>query len=316
MNAASISQRIEAVVSAADQLGETPLWCDRSQRVWWLDIEKPKLQSYDPSTGRHEAAPLPGRFAGTQALTAAGGRLLAQDLTLYVQDLASEDRADLLSVDAGLDNRLNDGRVDARGRFWVGTMDNELHRPNGSLYRVDPDGTATAVETDVIVSNGVAFSPDSRTLYFTDTRRHVSFAYDLDLDDGVISNRRVFADHRATGDRPDGACVDTDGCIWMAFFAGGRIVRHRPDGAIDRMVRLPVTNPTCLCFGGRNRDTLYVTTATKFLAPSRLAEEPLAGALLAIEGLGQGLPEHRFGSADAALREPSQGGEQHEKDDI
>jgi sugar lactone lactonase YvrE len=174
-------------------------------------------------------------------------------------------------------------------------MDNGLSRPNGSLYRIDTDGVATRVESGIIVSNGIAFSPDGKTLYFTDTRRYTSYAYDLDLDDGIVTNRRVFAEYSATGDRPDGACVDVDGCLWAAFFAGGRIVRYRPDGQIDRSIALPVTNPTCLAFGGRDLKTLYVTTARKFLSDAQLASEPLAGALLAIEGVGQGLPEHRFG---------------------
>lgn len=297
MNAHTATVSIEIVVRGADQLGETPLWCDRTERLWWLDIEQPRLQSFDPSTGVHEITDLPGRFAGTQALTHSGDRLLGEDLTLYARDLHTGYRSDLLSVDARLDNRLNDGRVDARGRFWVGTMDNQLQRPNGGLYRVDPDGSVTKHASDVIVSNGIAFSPDGRTLYFTDTRQFQSFAYDLDLDDGVITNRRLFADYSATGDRPDGACVDADGCLWAAFFGGGRIVRYRPDGGIDRTVPMPVTNPTCLCFGGADLRTLYVTSATKFLTPAQRLAEPLAGSLFAIEGLGQGLPEHRFGSA-------------------
>lgn len=295
MNVHAATASIDAVVQRADQLGETPLWCERTQRLWWVDIEQPKLQSYDPATGAHDAAPLPGTFAGTQALTGQGDRLLAEDLTLYRRNVASGARTDVVSVEQGLDNRLNDGRVDARGRFWVGTMDNQLHRPNGSLYRIDPDGTATKIDGDVIVANGIAFSPDGRTLYFTDTRRHICYAYGLDLDDGVVTSRRIFADHTSSGDRPDGSCVDVDGCIWMAFFAGGRLVRHAPDGTIDRVVPLPVTNPTCLCFGGADLRTLYVTSATKFLSPAQRAAEPLAGSLLAIEGLGQGLPEHRFG---------------------
>ncbi len=295
MNAVTPNVRIDCVVESRDRLGETPLWCDRTQKLWWIDIENPALQSYDPASGAVERVALPGTYAGTQALTRAGDRLLAEDLTLYLRDDDTGYRCDLLTVEHGLDNRLNDGRVDARGRFWVGTMDNGLSQPNGALYRVDTDGVATRVETGVVVSNGIAFSPDGRTLYFTDTRRYTSFAYDLDLDDGVITNRRIFADYSASGDRPDGACVDADGCLWAAFFAGGRIVRYRPDGRIDRSIPMPVTNPTCLAFGGRDLKTLYVTTARKFLTPEQLAEEPLAGGLFAIEGVGQGLPEHRFG---------------------
>ena len=295
MNARVAPVSIDAVVRGGDQLGETPLWCDRTRKLWWIDIERPKLQSYDPATGLHDATPLPGTFAGTQALTEMGDRLLAEDLTLYLRDPDTGKRTDVVSVERGLDNRFNDGRVDARGRFWVGTMDNRLHRPNGGLYRLDPDGRVAKIDGDVIVANGIAFAPDGRTLYFTDTRRHLCYAYDLDLDEGMVTGRRVFADHTATGDRPDGACVDVDGCIWMAFFAGGRIVRHRPDGAVDRVVPLPVTNPTCLCFGGADLRTLYVTSATKFLSPAQREAELLAGSLFAIEGLGQGLPEHRFG---------------------
>ena len=287
--------KVECVVESRDRLGETPLWCDRTNRLWWIDIEQPRLQSYDPATGDHQATELPGTFAGTQALAKSGDRLLAEDLTLYLRDDATGRRSTLANVEAGLDNRLNDGRADARGRFWVGTMDNQLHRPNGSLYRVDPDGVATRMASDVIVANGIAFSPDGRTLYFTDTRRYTSYAYDLDLDDGVVTNRRIFADYTATGDRPDGACVDVDGCLWAAFFAGSRVVRYRPDGTIDRVIPMPVTNPTCLCFGGRDLKTLYVTSAWKFLDAAQLASEPMAGGLFAIESVGQGIPEHRFG---------------------
>lgn len=295
MNMMATGLRIECVAETGDRLGETPLWCDVTERLWWIDIENPRLHSYDPATGERETVVLPGIYAGTQALTRAGDRLLAEGLTLYTRDADTGHRRDLVSPEHRLDNRLNDGRVDARGRFWVGTMDNGLSRPNGSLYRVDTDGVATCMESGVIVSNGIAFSPDGKTLYFTDTRRYTSYAYDLDLDDGVITNRRVFADYSATGDRPDGACVDVDGCLWAAFFAGGRIVRYRPDGRIDRTIALPITNPTCLAFGGRDLKTLYVTTARKFLSEEQLAAEPLAGALLAIEGAGEGLPEHHFG---------------------
>lgn len=294
MNAMTPAIRIEQAAGSRDRLGETPLWCDRTKRLWWVDIEEPKLQSYDPVTGAHDSVDLGGTYAGTQALTKAGPRLLARELTLYQRD-DNGHQTDLVTVEHGVDNRLNDGRVDARGRFWVGTMDNGLKAPTGGLYRIDPDGTATQVDSEIIVANGIAFSPDGRTLYFTDTRRYTSYAYDLDLDDGVITNRRVFADYSATGDRPDGACVDVDGCLWAAFFAGRRIVRCRPDGRIDRTIALPVTNPTCLAFGGSDLKMLYVTTARKFMNEAQLAAEPLAGALLAIEGAGQGMPEHRFG---------------------
>jgi sugar lactone lactonase YvrE len=286
--------RVECVVRGGDQLGETPLWCERERKLWWLDIERPRLQSFDPASGAHAAVPIDGcTFLGSLALVDDGSHLLALDLTLC-RRAPSGELSLLAQVERGLDNRLNDGRVDARGRFWVGTMDNQLHQPNGALYRVDPDGHVQRMLDGVIVSNGIAFAPDGRSMVFTDTRRHVTWCFDLDLDAGTLSNRRVFADHSASGERPDGACVDADGCIWTAFFAGRRVVRHRPDGTIDLVVPMPVTNPTCVCFGGPDLRTLYVTSAAKFLTPQQRTAEPLAGALFAIDGLAQGLPEHRF----------------------
>ena len=288
------SHRVECAVNATDQLGETPLWCEREQLLWWLDIEKPKLQCLDPAADSHDVFPDPKpTFLGSQALTERGGHLLAQDLELVVRD-PDGNLTPFAKVEEGLDNRLNDGRVDRWGRFWVGTMDNQLHRPNGSLYRVDPDGTVKHLLGDIIVSNGMAFSPDGRRFHFTDTRRHQSFVFDMDSEDGEISGQRLFADYSATGERPDGACFDADGGLWTAFFAGGRVVRYGPDGRIDTVIPLPVTNPTCVCFGGADLKTLYITTASKFLSDVQRAAEPLAGALFAVEGVAQGLPENRF----------------------
>lgn len=289
------SVSIEVAVSGLDQLGETPLWCDREQLLWWVDIEKPKLQSFSPSTGQIQAWTRDCTFLGSQALTQSGRTLVAQDLSLLTLDSPGTPGEQLIEVETGLDNRLNDGRVDAKGRLWIGTMDNQLHRPTGSLYRIDPDGASMKIVDDVVVSNGITFSPDNKRLYFTDTRRHLTYVFTLDPEDGVVTNRQVFADHRDTGDRPDGACIDADGCVWTAFFAGGRVVRYTPNGDIDRVIELPVTNPTCISFGGADLRTLYITTARKFLDDRQLADEPLAGSLLAIHGVGQGLPENRFG---------------------
>ncbi|MBR0828407.1 SMP-30/gluconolactonase/LRE family protein [Bradyrhizobium manausense] len=288
------AHKVETAVAASDILGETPLWCDRSRKLWWVDIDGRLHQSFDPATGEHQVRPYDCQFLGSQALTADGAHLLARDLSLHHRSADGYLSRQVCEVESGLDNRLNDGRVDARGRLWIGTMDNQLHRPNGSLYRVTGDGEVTPVFSDVIVTNGIAFSPDNRTLYFTDTRRYCTWQFDFDLDDGAIRNRRLFADYRSTQERPDGACVDNIGGLWTAFFSHGRVVRYRPDGRIDTVIPLPVTNPTCACFGGDDLKTLFVTTARKFLTPEQLSIEPQAGHVLAVHGIAQGLPEHRF----------------------
>lgn len=293
-------RQLECAVRTDDQLGETPLWCERERRLWWLDIERPRLHRFDPASGQHRVQAFgQATWLGSQALGSDGSRLLALDFALARHTGRGASTVPFATVEHGLDNRLNDGRVDARGRFWVGTMDNQLHRPNGALYRVDGDGGAQRIFGDVIVSNGICFSPDNRRAWFTDTRRYTTWCFDFDLDDGQLHKRRVFADHTASRERPDGACVDTDGGIWTAFFGGNRVVRYRPDGEIDLVLPMPVSNPTCLCFGGSDLRTLYITTAAKFLSPAQRALEPLAGSLFAIHGVAQGLPEHRFRFATA-----------------
>ena len=296
-----MSDKVECVINTRDQLGETPLWCPRTRRLWWIDIERPKLQSFDPATGRHAVFPFSSTYLGSLALHAAGGFVVALDNALHRFDPSSRTLgriAEIEPADAG--TRLNDGRCDAAGRLWIGTMDAAIEQPLGSFYRVEPDGRASRLFGDIIVTNSVALSPDGRTLYMSDTRRFMLWAFDLDADDGVLSNRRVFVDYTGQAGRPDGACVDADGCVWNAVFAGRSVVRYTPSGAVDRVLALPVTNPTCVCFGGDDLRTLYVTTATKMIAPDVLAREPLAGAVLACRVGVQGVPEHMFGAAPSA----------------
>lgn len=287
--AVDIAQRAEA------QLGETPLWDAPRGLLSWIDIELPTLHLLDPATGKAESHARTGTYLGCQALTRSGRRLLARDLILETCAPDGRDTRRLARVpdEAMPDTRLNDGRVDAAGQLWIGTMDNALHRPLGALYRVDGDGRVTPQISGVIVSNGIAFAPDGRAMWFTDTRRHLTWKLALDAD-GRVTDQTIFADYSGTGERLDGACVDQDGCLWQAVFAGGRIRRFTPDGRVDREIALPVTNPTCLCFGGPGLDTLFVTTATKFLTPDQRAAEPLAGSLLALAGVGRGLPENLF----------------------
>jgi sugar lactone lactonase YvrE len=286
---------IKSAINTSDQLGETPLWCDRTQKLWWLDIERPKLQSLDPLTDAYQAFPFDCVFAGSLALCATGGLLIALDNNLHRFTPETGELKLFAEVEpATPKTRLNDGRTDRQGRFWVGTVDNNFKEPLGSLYRIDPSGKVTRFMEGIICSNTLAFSPDGRTMYFSDTRGYVTWAFDLDIKNGDVSNRRIFADYRADNSRPDGACVDAEGFLWNAIFGGHRIIRYAPDGRIDRVIELPVSNPTCLCFGGRDFATLYVTTATKMIAPDVLAKETHAGAVLALDVGIRGIAESRF----------------------
>jgi sugar lactone lactonase YvrE len=285
------------VVPGQDILGESPLWCSLTQSLYWLDIDGGLLQRFHPATGRRDRFAFEERHVGSLALMREPGKvLLGIDLGLFEFDLATGARKLLCQVEpADRDSRLNDGRCDAHGRFWVGTMDNQLHRPNGAFYRVDPDGTSHCMFGDVIVSNTVAISPQQDTLYFSDTRRFTTWRFTLDSARGALSDRRVFVDHSPTRSRPDGACIDSEGYLWNAIFSGGRVVRYTPAGTISQVVDLPVTNPTCVCLGGPDLKTLFITTARKFLDRAQLRAEPLAGSVLAVDVDVPGLPEHRFG---------------------
>ena len=286
-----MSIAVECAVRGADLLGECPLWDGRE--LWWVDILGPALRRFDPASGAQRALALPEPI-GSFALRRAGGILAAMKSGLYF--LNPDDGA--LECVAQPEperprNRFNDGRCDRDGRFWAGSMKDEGPRePAGSLYRLDAGGVCARMRSDLYVPNGLAWSPDGRTMYFSDTHRHVIWAYDFDRASGAISSQRVFAQ----GDdlHPDGACVDAEGCVWSCQYGGWRIVRYTPAGKVDRELPLPVANPTCCCFGGAALDTLYVTSATQKLAPAELARQPLAGSVLALRPGVQGVPESRF----------------------
>lgn len=290
---------IRCVAPSEDILGETPLWCERTQCLLWIDIDRATLHRAHLTSGRRDTFGFDARFLGGLALCDQPGCVvLALDTSLHLFDMGSGCLSLLAEVEpASLGTRLNDGRCDAKGNLWIGTMDNGLAAPAGSFYRVGADGTVARQFGDVIVSNTVALSPDQCTLYFSDTRRYLTWAFDVDPENGMLSNRHIFADHRARRERPDGACVDSEGALWVAMFAGSRVDRYTPEGRIERSIALPVTNPTCLCLGGPEYRTLFITTARKFLGTERLGQEPLAGSVLAIDVDVPGMPEKRFAPA-------------------
>ena len=287
---------IACVVRSRDALGESVIWCPRTRCVWWLDILKPCLQSFDPVTGKHQVYPLPGLNCGCAALRASGGFALAMDSGLYGFEPESG-RLDFLfhPEPEPPGNRYNDGRCDRRGRLWIGTMDCDIRGPTGALYRLGADRSVSRLFDGISVPNSTAFSPDDRTLYFADTPKHTIWAFDFDLDAGTIANCRVFADLAARNGLPDGSCVDAEGFLWNAEFAGARLTRYAPDGRVECSIALPVTSPTCCCFGGERLDTLYVTSSTHRHSAAQCAAEPASGGLLAIDVGVRGLPEAAFG---------------------
>lgn len=283
----------QCVCPSRNALGEVPLWCTRTQRLWWIDVKAPSIQSFDPSTGALQTFALQGRRVGSWAFRERGGMVLAMADGLHAFDPASGTQEALLQVEVpDPQRRLNDGRCDRLGRFWVGSMhESERRVPLGTFYRISPALELQAVFDGFSVPNSVAFSPDDRRLYFADSLLKSIFVFDFDIEQGRLSNQRLFA--RCAG-IPDGSTVDVDGCLWNAEFGSGKVVRYTPQGEVDRVIRLPVAQVTSCAFGGPAMDTLFVTTGAQNLDADRLRAQPHAGGVFALRPGVQGLAEPRF----------------------
>lgn len=197
-------------------------------------------------------------------------------------------------------NRLNDGKIDRRGRFWCGSMNTKLTAKAAHIYCLEPDFTCREADEDFsfVVSNGIAFDPQDTRIYFGDNFGGMIYVFDFDIDNGCISNRRPFF---SVEDRKpaivDGATVDSEGYYWFALNLGGKILRVDPNGRLDREIHMPVRSPTCVAFGGKNNETLFVTSQQSFLSSAELARDPKPNSQFAIHDLGvRGLPEPQFGS--------------------
>ncbi len=289
------------VGSQTDLLGECPLWDERLQCLWWVDIRAPALRRWDPAQPEDRALqtwPLP-ELVGSIALTEQDGRLLvALRSRLAVFDSASglfETIVEPRLPDP--EHRFNDGRCDRQGRFWVGTMHHLTRAPEGSLFRLDERGFNEVVAGNLAIPNSMAFSPDGRTMYFADSLQHRIDAFDYDPASGQRGAARALAAIEPPA-FPDGACVDAEGCLWSAQFHNARLVRYTPDGRVDRLLSIPMRRPTCCTFGGPDFGTLYVTGVSHSASEAERAADPLAGALIAFD-IGKqwgirGLPEPRW----------------------
>lgn len=286
----------ECVVREEAIVGESPVWSRGEQALYWVDITGQRIHRFHPATGASKTFHLPEPVTAL-ALRAKGGLVLSLRKAFALFDLDSQQLTYLGNPEVDRpENRFNDAQCDRQGRFWAGTMGaDQWDAPCGALYRLDADGSITRQQDQVICANGMGWSPDNRTMYFTESFRYAIFAYDFDAAAGTIANRRVFAEvDRASGGFPDGLTVDAEGHVWSVHNAIGRVVRYTPDGRIERTVELPVPRPCGCTFGGAGFDTLYITTARETLTPEQLAKYPLSGSLFAATPGVRGLAEPQF----------------------
>ena len=287
---------ISVVADVKPVLGEGPLWDVEAERLWFIDSLGARIFRCTAEGAEMRAWTVPSAI-GSMCLRAGGGALVALTDGFHALDLETGETTHLVDPEPDRPgNRLNDGKVDPKGRFLCGSMDMGEEAATGSLWRLDPDMSVHELEREIICSNGPCWSPDGRTLYFSDSFSGVISAFDYDPDTGAATNRRPFASlptDRAGA--PDGATVDAEGCVWSACVFDGRIFRFTPDGEIDRIVEMPVRKVTSVAFGGQDLATLYVTSMAEPPLPKYPGDGPLRGATFGIDGLGvQGRPERRF----------------------
>jgi sugar lactone lactonase YvrE len=279
---------LEVALTAADELGEGPWWSVADGCLWRVDIRGRLLHRWQPLTGDEDLHRMPSEIGfavpTTDQKMVAG---LRQGISLFdpadgsveVLDHPAPERPEI---------RFNDGKTDRAGRLWAGTLTDDEREPTAALHRLSDDGSLATVVDGIVVSNGLGWSPDGLTMYYTDSGPQTIWAFDFDPDAGRPHNRRVFA---IDVDRyPDGLTVDAEGGVWSAKWDGSRVVRYDPDGSVSAVIDAPVSRPTSCMFGGPGLSTLYVTSARVGLDPAELAATP-AGCVLAVEPGVAGIPE-------------------------
>lgn len=292
----------QLVLDARNTVGESPVWVAAEQALYWSDIPARRLHRWQAASGAAAQWAATGMI-GCFAPHSQGGWLCAMEDGVHHlwPDDAGELNGKLLAQveHARPGMRFNDGRCDRQGRFRAGTMlmDMGAGLPVGVLYAFERDHCVPLLE-GMIVPNGLAFSPDGRTMYLSDSHPQVQciWAFDYDIENGRPSNRRVFVDMKPLPGRPDGAAVDEDGCYWICANDAGLVHRFTPEGRLDRSLQLPVKKPAMCAFGGAQLDTLYVTSIRP--GDSDLSDQPLAGGVFALRPGVRGLAEPAFDPLD------------------
>lgn len=292
------SEKLQAVLSTRMQLGECPIWHPQQAALYWIDIDGRAVHRLRPADKAHHSWQMPSE-PGCIAFDASGGLLVA--LRFGLAHLDTETGTLTALSDAPYDPatmRYNDGRCDAAGRLWVGTIYEPRDHPGAPLFSVT-QGAISDSGKRATVSNGVAFSPDNKTMYHADTTSHRIHAYDFDIVSGNITGSRLFKQFATDrddnyGGRPDGAAVDSEGAYWCAMYEGARLLRLSPEGEILREIALPARCPTMMAFGGEDLKTLYITTVSIKRPAEELKQFPLSGCLLSVQVDVAGLPEHQY----------------------
>lgn len=284
------------VIPAANELGEGIVWNALDGCAWWTDIQRRRIHRWKPAHATIDAFEVPERAGSFSFVEGSEELIVAFESGIALHDL-DNGRTQWLGrpENSQTGRRFNDGRCDRRGRFWVGTMveDDRALAASASLYCVDGSGTVRRRLDGLHISNGLCFSPDSRYCYVADSARHVIFRCEVDPESGQLGERRVFAETPEHG-FPDGATIDSDGCMWSAQWGSNQVIRYTPHGRVDRVLAVPAAQPSCVAFAGPDLDLLLVTSARAGLSVAALADQPMAGRVFIFRPGHTGLIEPRY----------------------
>lgn len=286
--------KMEVVSESFSLLAESPVWDEHSQTFYWVDILNGMIHCYHIQTKEQETISV-HQPVGSVCLTRSGGMIAALQNGIHFVD-AEGSLEWIADPEANIpNNRFNDGKCDAAGRFWAGTMSMNGEVKAGSLYCMETDQSISKKLSGISVSNGLAWSPDNTVFYFIDTPTQSVQAFDFDVSSGQLSNGRVAINIPEEMGKPDGMTIDEEGMLWIALWGGGKITRWDPrSGKLLQEFQLPVSQVSSCTFGGPQLTDLYITTARVGLDEKSLKEEPLAGAVFMLRDCGKGLPAATF----------------------
>jgi sugar lactone lactonase YvrE len=286
----------ETVTNQRNELGEGPVWDIVARRIIWIDIYKGEIHQYYPAENKHQVFPV-GQKTGAVALKRSGGFIAALEHGFAAINPEKQDVNMIIDPESHLPgNRFNDGKCDPAGRFWAGSMSVSGKENSGSLYALDKTLSVSMKINAVGCSNGMAWSRDQAAFYFIDTATRQVTAYDYNIDNGSITNKRVIITIAAKDGLPDGMTIDAKGMLWIALWGGWKVERWNPHtGKLLQRILLPVSQVTSCTFGGGKLNDLYITSARHGLSGNELREQPLAGSLFVVKNCGYyGLPAAIF----------------------
>lgn len=278
------TNNVNLLLDCKNNLGEGPVWDYTKQELTWVDFDKGKIFKYNPSSGQHSFISVKGRVM-VSVPTDKGNMIMAIDKKIKIVNPVCNSILKEIYTDSDYqNNRLNDGKCDALGRLWIGTMNNNGKLPEGNLYKINPDLSSEIMDNNFTIPNGIAWNKDNSKMYMVDSALRVIYQYDFNLQNGKISNKKILIETDPALGLPDGMSIDTDGNLWIAFWKGkciGCVDSHT--GKLLKKIKTPCAVPTSCCFGGENLSTLFITSSRKYDTKNNIKKNPSSGGLFFLD---------------------------------